>query len=163
MKDQLKNKIIMAQKNKTPNKWEECLSLGELVEDYCELMVPAWGTKLPIDHPSGFDYYWEDKKAFIDVKTCLASHYGGNVFIEHVQNLNHGGLANHYKVEMDDDKHYWLFYFDVTERGFGNWWCFDVRKLRELLKDSSHSVRGGYNASGDLLHAPSTAGAKGRW
>ena len=135
--------------------------VGDLVEELLLNKHPDKWVKLPLNHESGFDFWDEEFQCYVDVKTCRASEFGDNIFIEYIQNTNNGVLSNHWSLDMDDDKNYYLFYFDTTERGFGNWWAINWKEAKAALQTAQHRVRGGYTAVGDIVNANTVACAAG--
>lgn len=157
---ELKEKILQ-QQQKEQNYTSGFKQVGDLVEELLLLKCPDKWVKLSLDHPTGFDFWDEQFNCFVDVKTCRAGQFGGNIFIEHHQS-DYSGLSNHWKIDMDDDKDYYLFYFDVSQKNFGQWWAIDWRKTRAALQNSNHNIRGGYNARGDIVNAQAVSAASGR-
>lgn len=156
----LKQKIIETSINEKSMK-RGFKEVGDLVEELLLARCPDKWEKLPLDHESGFDFWDEEFNCYVDVKTCRAAEFNDNIFIEYIQNTNNGKLSNHWSLDMDDDKNYYLLYFDTTEKGFGKWWAINWKETREALQNASHGVKGGYTAVGDVVNANAIACAAG--
>mgnify|MGYP003627965707 FL=1 len=136
--------------------------VGDLVEEYLLKRFPDKWEKLPLTHPTGFDFYDEEFDCFTDIKACRATEFNNNIFIEYIQNTNNNILSNHWKIKMDDDSGYYLFYFDTSEKGFGKWWLFDWRELRKELEGYNKNIKGGYYALGSVVSASKLCKMSGR-
>jgi hypothetical protein len=161
MLEELKNKIIKeAKKEKTMSQGFK--KSGDLIEDYLLKKVPNKWEKLPLDHPTGFDFYDKQHNIYIDVKGCRATEFSNNVFVEHTQS-DYSGLSNHWKITLKEKTSYALLYFDTSEKGFGKWWVFDWRELKNKITPWNHTVKGGYTATGDIINADAYCVKKGRF
>lgn len=156
---QIKDRLINFKKNDT--RFGPALEEGELLETYVKAVIGKnWSDKLPITHPSGYDFFYDSDDPFkpsyyIDIKASKHSMYGGNCFIEYIQNWSNdkNKKANHYSGRLEDGINYMLLYVDTTKSGFGNSVLFDVRKLRQHFADESCLVKGGWDARGFLVNA----------
>lgn len=136
---------------KADTRFGPALEEGELLETYVKAVIgKGWSDKLPITHPSGYDFFCPKNNCYIDIKASKHSRYGGDCFVEYIQNAgyNMNKKANHYSGQLEDGVNYVLMYVDTTPEGFGSMTIFNVRKLRQYYSDESCLVKGGWDARG---------------
>ena len=157
----IKQRLIDYKKPDT--RFGPALEEGELLETYVKALVGKnWSDKLPIDHPSGYDFLDHKYGCFLDIKASKHTQYNGDCFVEYIQNWGHNSnkKANHYSGTLEDGVGYFLLYVDTTKQGFGSTTLFNVRKLRELYSDESKLIKGGWDARGFKVPSSDTRVAR---
>lgn len=98
---------------------------------------------------SAFDFSLGGEQ-FFEIKATQASQFGGNIFVERIQNTNNGSRPCHWEEELLEGVRYWMVFCDWTDR-FA-FYGYQVRPLRDWLRNQAPIAgQGGARGKGHII------------